>query len=124
MAISTLKILREINDFTQEFIAEDILYISQATYARLEINPSKLTAEQAQKLAALYKVNVEHLLSESLPVVVFKDSTDIHHNMLHTQLETTLHALQIQNELLIQQNTELVKLIKVLSSKTADLSYE
>ncbi len=40
MATSTLKILREVNDYTQDFVAEDILGISQATYARLEVNPS------------------------------------------------------------------------------------
>jgi transcriptional regulator with XRE-family HTH domain len=55
MATSTLKILREVNNYTQEFVAEDILGISQNTYSRLEQNPNKITAEQAQKLSELYK---------------------------------------------------------------------
>ncbi len=125
MASSTLRILREIHDYTQEYIAEDILCTSQATYARLETNPSKLTAEQAQKLAALYKVNVAHLISDNMPVIVFKDAAeDNQQNTVSTQLNTTIKALQTQNELLIQQNTELVKLVKALHRKTPDLFYE
>ncbi len=106
-------------------MAEDILGTSQATYARLETNPSKLTAEQAQKLAALYKINVAHLLSENTPVIVFKDAvSDDQYNIINAQLATTIKALQTQNELLIQQNTELVRLIKTLSRKTNNVLYE
>ena len=79
MATSTLKILREVNDYTQDFVAEDILGISQPTYARLEQNPSKITAEQAQKLSDLYKVSIANLLSEATPVITFRQN-DVHEN--------------------------------------------
>ena len=75
MATSTLKILREINDYTQEFVAEDVLSISQTTYARLEQNPSKITAEQAQKLSDLYRVSIANLLSEATPVITFQSKS-------------------------------------------------
>ncbi len=120
MATGTLKILRELHDYTQAFVAEDVLGISQATYARLEASPLKLTAEQAQKLAALYNVSAEHLPAAGTPVIVFKQAEDSNST---AQLAATLTALQTQNELLIQQNTELVKLIKTLSQQTA-LLYE
>lgn len=49
MTTRTLRILREVSNYTQEFVAEDILGISQNTYSRREQNPDKITAEQAQK---------------------------------------------------------------------------
>lgn len=79
VATTTLKILREIKGYTQEQIA-DILGISQNTYSRLERNPKSLIAEQAQKLADVYKVNIEHLLSETTPVIIFPGSKFEHSN--------------------------------------------
>lgn len=118
MATSTLKILRELNDYTQEFIAEDILGISQNTYSRLEQNPSKITAEQAQKLSDLYKVSIANLLSEATPVITFKEnaitnnsnsangynqSTTIQNN------ENEVKVLKEEIEFLRKQNSELIK---------------
>ncbi|MEQ1797114.1 MAG: helix-turn-helix transcriptional regulator [Lacibacter sp.] len=71
MATTTLKILREINDHTQEAIA-NVLGISQNTYSRLEKNPGSLSTEQAQKLAEFYNVSITDLLSESKPIVTFQ----------------------------------------------------
>ncbi len=124
MATSTLKILREVNDYTQEFVAEDILGISQNTYSRLEQNPSKITAEQAQKLADLYKVSIGTLLSEATPVLTFRENTIstsangyIQNNTIQNENET--EVLKEQNALLIKQNAELMELVKVLGGKLA-----
>ncbi len=127
MATSTLKILREVNDYTQDFVAEDILGISQPTYARLEQNPSKITAEQAQKLSDLYKVSIANLLSESTPVITFKDSikennygtTGYQHSNTNNFHEGEVNVLKAQNELLLKQNAELMELVKVLGGKLA-----
>ena len=128
MATSTLKILREVNDYTQEFVAEDVLSISQTTYARLEQNPSKITAEQAQKLSDLYKVSIANLLSEATPVITFKDSINENHQSGtngYTQSQnvqfdqSTIKTLQAQNEILVKQNAELMELVKVLGGKLA-----
>jgi transcriptional regulator with XRE-family HTH domain len=119
MATSTLKILREVNDYTQEFIAEDILGISQNTYSRLEQNPSKITAEQAQKLSELYKVSIANLLSEATPVLTFRENTIstsangyIQNNTIQNDGE--MKVLKEQNTFLIKQNLELVEMIKML----------
>jgi transcriptional regulator with XRE-family HTH domain len=122
MATSTLKILREVNNYTQEFIAEDILGISQNTYSRLEQQPNKITAEQAQKLSELYKVSIANLLSEATPVITFKENTVtnntnavngyIQSNTNHNNEE--VQALKEEIEYLRKQNTEL---IKALASK-------
>lgn len=125
---STLKILREVNDYTQDFVAEDVLGISQPTYARLEKDPSKMTGEQAQKLSDLYNVSIANLLSEATPVITFKDSVKENHtsgtngysndatNHFH---EGEVKAIKEQNELLIKQNTELMELVKALGGKLA-----
>jgi transcriptional regulator with XRE-family HTH domain len=128
MPTSTLKILREVNDYKQDFVAEDILGISQTTYARLEQNPSKITAEQAQKLSDLYKVSIANLLSEATPVITFKskaisENTNGTAGYVQSQnIETNdvvIKALQSQNEQLIKQNAELIELVKVLGGKLA-----
>lgn len=61
--MNKLKILREINNYTQQYIGEGILKISQASYGRLEQNPLKITADQAMKLGELYKVDFTDLLA-------------------------------------------------------------
>ena len=128
MATSTLKILREVNDYTQEFVAEDILGISQTTYARLEQNPSKITAEQAQKLSDLYKISIANLLSEATPVITFKQITNstntncanggyFQSNTNQTNESELTKAIQAQNELLLKQNAELMQLVMAIKSK-------
>jgi transcriptional regulator with XRE-family HTH domain len=127
MATSTLKILREVNDYTQEFVAEDVLGVSQTTYARLEQNPSKITAEQAQKLSDLYKVSIANLLSESTPVITFNsnaisENTNANGFVQNQNIqnhEGELSAIKAQNELLIKQNAELMELVKALGGKLA-----
>lgn len=129
MATSTLKILREINDYTQEYLAEDVLGISQTTYARLEQDPSKIKAEHAQKLADLYKVSIANLLSEAIPIITFQpksiteNTTNGTTGYTHSQNiqvdETTVKALQVHIEQLSKQNTELMELVKVLGGKLA-----
>ncbi|MFC4233355.1 helix-turn-helix domain-containing protein [Parasediminibacterium paludis] len=126
MATSTLKILREVNDYSQDFVAEDILGISQPTYARLEQNPSKITAEQAQKLSDLYKVSIANLLSESTPVITFKQVNENNNsnNGYFGENTSNYHGgevavLKEQNAILIKQNAELMELVKVLGGKLA-----
>ncbi|MBN8876920.1 MAG: helix-turn-helix transcriptional regulator [Sphingobacteriales bacterium] len=129
MATSTLKILREVNDYTQDFIAEDVLGISQTTYARIEQDPSKIRAEHAQKLAELYKVSIANLLSEATPIITFQTKAIAENNnsanngysnssTFHAH-EGEVKALKEQNELLIKQNAELMELVKALGGKLA-----
>lgn len=136
MATSTLKILRELNDYTQEYIAEDILGISVTTYGRLEQDPSNIKAAHAQKLCELYKVSLANLLSEATPIITFQPQSiadknkgsaagyqSTNTNNFH---EGEVKALREQNELwakqnaeLQKQNTELMELVKALGGKLA-----
>lgn len=75
MAVTTLKILREVKGCKQEDIAA-VLGISQNTYSRLERAPKMLTVEQVEKLAKFYGVKVDDLISDVPPVVVFNTAVN------------------------------------------------
>ena len=119
MATSTLKILREVNDYTQEFVGEEILSISQGTYARLEQNPSKITGEQAQKLSELYGVSIANLLSEASPIITFKEKSISGNTNANgyvqiqtiTNKESEIASLKKEIEYLRIQNQELLKIV-------------
>jgi transcriptional regulator with XRE-family HTH domain len=119
MATSTLKILREINNYTQDFVAEEVLGMSQPSYARLEQSPEKITADQAQKLSQLYSVSIANLLSEATPVITFKDSINKNpnsvngyfHSNTNNYHEGEITTLKSEIEYLRKQNMELLKLV-------------
>ena len=103
--VSTLKLLRELNNYTQAFVAETILGISQNTYSRLEASPGRLTAEQAQKLCEFYKVSMAALLSKVKPVIRFEDPGK------ENAKENELLFLKDELEYFKRQNLELVRLL-------------
>lgn len=119
MVSSTLKILRELHGYKQDYVAEDILGISQNTYSRLEQNPKKITAEQAQKLSELYNVSIANLLSEATPVITFKDSVKNNsnssngyfQNQTNHMQESEVKSLKEEIDYLRKQNMELLKLL-------------
>lgn len=108
MIFDNLRILRELNNYTQEHIAEHVLGISQNTYSRLERNPERITAEQAKKLANLYKVTIEDLLSEAKPTVSFGSCA---HESTITN-KTEVQILKEEVNYLRRQNLELLKVLK------------
>ncbi|MBX2925431.1 MAG: helix-turn-helix transcriptional regulator [Chitinophagaceae bacterium] len=129
MATTTLKILREVNGYTQESIAE-VLGISQNTYSRLERDPKSLNAEQAQKLSEFYNVSIGDLLSEVAPIITFQQITNsnntnsanggyFHSNVNQSVDSELVKALQAQNELLAKQNEELMELVRSIGKKLA-----
>jgi transcriptional regulator with XRE-family HTH domain len=59
---SKLRILREVHDYTQEYVA-GVLDISQNTYSLIEKGESKLTIDRLEKLANLYRMNLTDLIN-------------------------------------------------------------
>ena len=65
--MSNLKVLREINNYTQEYVASQ-LGVDQSSYSKMERNPRTMRSEQLEKLSRLYKVSVSDILSTSVSV--------------------------------------------------------
>ena len=61
---SRIKILREIHNYTQEYVANTI-GISQNTYSLLEKGETKLTVERLEQLANLYNLDLIDLIRNS-----------------------------------------------------------
>jgi len=57
-----LKILREINNYTQEYVAR-VLDISQNAYSLIEKGTTKITLDRIEVLAELYKTTPSELIS-------------------------------------------------------------
>lgn len=128
MAAQTLKILREINNYTQAYVAEDVLEISKTTYGRLETNPQKLTIEQAIKLSKLYNVGIANLQSEEAPIILFRESSaknstlsngsSAKMNIPDTDNGEIILLLRSEIEFLKKQNEELKKLLGISAIST------
>lgn len=128
MPANTLKILRELNDYKQSYIAEEILGIAPNTYSRLEQNPGKLTADQLKKLASLYKISIENLLSDNEIVITFsekdnknaykkngiiiRNNTKEDNQIIQYLKEEHDYLLKLRNHLL-ELNMELKKMLKI-----------
>jgi len=116
MATSTLKILREINDYDQQAIA-DVLGISQNTYSRLERDSKKLTSEQAKKLSEFYNVSIAEILSEVAPTISFSNNKIDNSNNGYIQVDkdqrqssvTEIVSLKEEIAYLRNQNSDLIK---------------
>lgn len=128
MPVQTLKILREINNYTQAYVAEDVLEISKTTYGRLETNPQKLTVEQAIKLSKLYNVSLANLQSEEAPIILFRESSAKNTTLNNgssakmkppdTDIEKINLLLRSEIEFLKKQNDELKKLLGISAIST------
>jgi transcriptional regulator with XRE-family HTH domain len=129
---STLKILREVNNYTQYFIAQEVLGIGQNTYCRLEQNPNKITAEQAKKLSKLYKVSIVNLVSDVPPVLLFEDFTTTGKDSQagRDELENSgfneliAKTLKVQNEFLTWQTTALAELLEAIKNLVNTIQVE
>lgn len=74
MVGNKIKIIREIKNYTQEFMASE-LNISQNAYSRIELNKTKLTTALAEKIADILEVSLADLLSKDNPIIIFSNNT-------------------------------------------------
>jgi DNA-binding XRE family transcriptional regulator len=119
--MNKLKVLREINNFTQQYIGQNILGISQTSYGRLEQNPLKINVDQAKKLAELYKVDFTDLLVDNCPIITFKENNRDSSDMPESKqafadilLQNELKFLKEKNQFLKELNTQLFEVAKSL----------
>jgi transcriptional regulator with XRE-family HTH domain len=117
--MSPLKVLREVNNYTQEYVAGRI-GVDQSTYSKLERNPKNLLAEQAQKLAELYNVGLSDIISGGVSVAFSNNTIDkgYIHNRYEESMgrvtatkEEEIRLLKDEVEYLRNQNLQLLHLI-------------
>jgi len=61
-----IKILRKQNNFSQEYIAEQ-LDLSRQTYMQIENGERELTISEAKKIASIFGVSFENFIKDSIP---------------------------------------------------------
>ncbi|GMV77647.1 MAG: hypothetical protein AMXMBFR79_07820 [Chitinophagaceae bacterium] len=74
MVGNKIKIIREIKNYTQEYMASE-LNISQNAYSRIELNKTKLTTALAEKIADILEISLADLLSKDNPIITFSNNT-------------------------------------------------
>lgn len=120
--MSKLKVLREVNNYTQEFVAET-LGVDQSTYSKIERNPKNLKAEQAEKLAKLYDVDVSDIISSDITISFSHNTIDkgfIQNHFEQREMvdkafaakDEELKTLREQVEYLRKQNDQLLKMLE------------
>jgi transcriptional regulator with XRE-family HTH domain len=122
--MSSLRVLREINNYTQEYVALQI-GVDQSTYSKIERNPKIINGVQAEKLAELYDVGVGDILSPGV-TISFSNSTfsekgyvhNLHEEIHNAALEKVIAAkdgeiktLKEELEYLRKQNNQLLALL-------------
>lgn len=70
-----IKKLRELKNYTQEYMATQ-LNISQNSYSRIESENVKVTAERLKAIAQLLEVPSEYLISDDRPLLTFNTSNN------------------------------------------------
>lgn len=122
--MSSLRVLREINNYTQEYVALQI-GVDQSMYSKIERNPKIINGVQAEKLAELYDVGVGDILSPGV-TILFSNSTfsdkgyvhNLHEEIHNAALEKVIAAkdgeiktLKEELEYLRRQNNQLLALL-------------
>lgn len=70
-----IKKLRELKNFTQEYMATN-LQISQNTYSRIENENVKISTDRLKEIASILEVPSEYLISEDRPLLTFNTSNN------------------------------------------------
>ena len=123
--MSHLKVLREVNNYTQEYVATKI-GVDQSTYSKIERNPKNLKAEQVEKLAELYDVGVADILSSEGLTIHFSGHIEKNNGYVNNNYEMQkevldkiyavkddeIKTLKEQVEYLRKQNDQLLKMLE------------
>lgn len=85
-----LKILREVNNYTQEYVAR-ILDISQNAYSLLEKGTTKITLDRIEVLAELYNTTPAELISVNETIY---NGNAVANEMMHSNVPPTLSSFE------------------------------
>jgi transcriptional regulator with XRE-family HTH domain len=85
-----LKILREVNNYTQEYVAR-VLDISQNAYSLLEKGTTKITLDRIEVLATLYSTTPAELVNVSENIY---NGNSVANEMMHSNVPPTLSSFE------------------------------
>ena len=110
--MNILKLLRERNKFTQEFIA-DKLGVTRQSYIRYETGEVELTASAIKTLATLYQIEYRNIIDGIMPedTVSYMNSKD---RDVEKFRQIVLYALQTAGDLVYLTQTDFYKLIYLI----------
>lgn len=120
---SKIRMLREVHNYTQEYIA-DVIDVSHNTYSLLEKGQAQFTIDRIEKIANFYKMdisdlmklndqNIIHSITHSNGNGICSENFTINNGM--TDDEKYLYRDTIKR--LEEQNEKLMKLIEKLTEK-------
>ena len=110
--MNILKLLRERNKFTQEFLSNK-LGVTRQAYIRYETGEVELSASQIRILANLYQVEYRNIIDGIMPEdsVMFLGNNN---HDLEKFRQIVLYALQVSGNLVYISNSDFYKLIYLL----------
>jgi len=85
-----LKILREVNNYTQEYVAR-VLDISQNAYSLLEKGTTKITLDRIEVLAELYKTTPSELVNVNENIY---NGISVASEMMHSNIPPSLSSFE------------------------------
>lgn len=110
--MNILKLLRDRNKFTQDFVAEKI-GVTRQSYIRYETGEVELSASQIRILANLYQIEYRNIIDGIMP-----EDTVIYSSVKNHDIEKfhqiVLYALQVAGNLVYLSNSDFYKLIHLL----------
>lgn len=107
---NTLKNLRELNDVTQEQLAE-YLQVSRPTVAGYETKNHQPDYEKLEKIANFFEVSIDYLVSGSNSKrLQSKAETKIDEKALEQEIMITYRSLSLKSK---QDALELLKLLQI-----------
>ena len=107
--MNILKLLRERNKFTQEFMANK-LGVTRQAYIRYETGDVELSASQIRIIANLYQVEYRNIIDGIMPEDTVAFVGNNNHDMEKIR-QIVLYALQVAGNLVYLSNSDFYKLI-------------
>ncbi len=122
-----LRILREANGYSQQYVGS-VLGIEQNTYSKLENGQIKLTADRIYKLAELYHVAPEVLISRELPIVNYNSGTFSKGNVSSLNFNesnerNTADIVSMKDKIIEEKEKQILYLKELLEEKKAEISF-
>jgi len=116
-----LKILREVHDFTQEYVA-GVLNISQNSYCLIEKGETKITIDRLVQLAHLYKMDIVDLLKFNEQTYISNiNNSSVNSESVNISSAINDQEREMYKQMIESQRNEISRLHNLIEKLTAKL---